>query len=46
MKTYLFNVKFCVDMSQQEADILADVLEAAVLSIVPDHYIDVSYEEY
>ena len=45
MKTYLFNIKFFADLSEEEADMLWDELDAAVSLLVPDTYIDVRCEE-
>ena len=45
MKTYLFNIKFFAELSEEEADTLWDELDAAVSLLVPDTYIDIRCEE-
>lgn len=45
MKTYLFNIKFFAELSDDEVNTLWDELEAAVSYLVPDIYIDVRCEE-
>ena len=45
LKTYLFNIKFFAELSDDEVNTLWDELEAAVSYLVPDTYIDVRCEE-